>query len=328
MPLKELVEKPDLGALGMSLRQFASLPETCTAVFSSLMDCEVQPPDGGNTEKDVSVYGVSGRFRVTPERFASLDDATAPDFVVAPADVQSAHVSRKRQGKSVDRTLNFLDTVRDTVASPEARVFGALVGGVDIECRVRCAEETAARPTAGFFIEGLDGGVGRTAQAAVLEAVIPLLPDDKPRGMRCNGHPVEILDLVSRGIDLFDSAYPFIAAESGEALMFAFGADEEDPGLNDAPDASGAGALCVSLWDAGFKADFSPLNDKTPYTRAYVHHLLVTHEMLATVALTAHNVAVYLRFFNDIRQSIRAGTFETLRADFLARYTAKVDGPT
>jgi queuine tRNA-ribosyltransferase subunit QTRTD1 len=336
--LKSLMDKPGatgLASLKMSLRKFAAIPDQCQALFTSLHDCEIQPPDGGNTEKDVSVYPVGGRSKITPARFSALDSEASPQFTVALADVQSAHAGRKRQRKAVDRTLAFLDSVRAEANDPTRRLFGAIVGGADVECRARSAQETAFRPLAGFFIEGIDHGLTRMSRSTILDAVIPLLPDDKPRGVRCTGHPVEVLELIASGADLFDCAYPVMAAERGEALMFTFGGGGGDSGVHgltkNSPSADVAAelhtALSICLWDSAFAADFTRLDSDTPYTRGYVHHLLLTHEMLATVALTAHNIAHYLAFFESIRQSIRRGDFDAHRADFLARYTAPAAQP-
>jgi queuine tRNA-ribosyltransferase subunit QTRTD1 len=343
VPLKSLVDRPGaagLTALGMPLRGFAAFPSNCRTVWTTLCDCEEQPPDGGNTERGVSVYAVSGRVLVDPAAFAALDEATSPDFTVAPADVQSAHTGRKRQGKCVERTGQFLDAAVAAVREPRLRLFASVVGGADLEWRAQSAKHAAARPVAGFFIEGLTHGLSAKSRREVVSTVVPLLPEDRPRGVRCSGHPVEVLELVAAGIDMFDSPFPFVAAERGEALAFVFGRRSDDDGSCGAAEASSrsssASAAAVaspvgdrenerfsfSLWDTTHAADFTPLYPGSVYTRAYVHHLLMTHEMLATVALAAHNLTWYLAFFNDVRESIRRGDFDALHADFLARYTA------
>lgn len=92
-----------------------------------------------------------------------------------------------------------------------------------------------------------------------------------------------------------------LLAESGRALhSIPFGAAVVSGTIT---------TLSCDLWDTSYAADFTPLNSILPYTRAYVHHLLTAHEMLATVALSVHNVAVYQEFMSAIRQSISDGTF-------------------
>lgn len=339
--MRTLVDRPGaagLASLGMNLRTFAALPPSCRTVCTTLCDCEAQPPDGGNTERGVSVYAVSGRVLVDPAEFAALDAAMASDFTVAPADVQSAHAGRKRQGKCVERTGVFLDAALAAVREPQMRLFAAIVGGADLEWRAKSAAHAAARPVAGFFIEGLSHGVPAEVQRTVVDTVVRLLPSDRPRGVRCSGHPIEVLELVAAGIDMFDCPFPFVAAERGEALAFVFGRGCEPDGSSSASaDASPASSLassgdnghdrqlCLSLWDTAYSADFTTLNTGSVYTRAYVHHLLMTHEMLATVTLAAHNLAWYLSFFEDIRQSLRRGDFDALHEEFISRYTTVSD---
>ena len=335
--LRNLVDRPGsdgLETLGMTLREFAAIPPCCSGLLAGLPDCEVQPIDGGNTEKDVSVYAVAGRARVTPARFVALDKAMATAWTVAPADVQTAHAGPKRQRKAVDRTLVFLDQVREGITHPELRLFGAIVGGGDEASRARSTDETARRPLAGFAIEGLAHGLGPKARDRMVEAVVSRLPDDKPRLARCRGHPLEVLDLIASGIDLFDAAYPVIMAEQGHVLTFSFDdAGSEMAEMKDGVDTSASTlshatvGLSLCLWDTMFAADMTPLSGAASYTRAYIHHLLVTHEMLATVALTAHNVAHYLQFFHHVRTSIVEGDFSDKRDKFIACYTRLPTAP-
>lgn len=125
---------------------------------------------------------------------------------------------------------------------------------------------------------------------------------------------VSVLESVQYGIDMFDGTYPFTVAESGMALVFP---------LRDALDSLENSTLKINLRDSRFRRDLTPLMDdcKCPccalYTKAYVHHLLNCHEMLAEVILSAHNLHRYLMFFNAIQKHIADGTLQQFKQWFL-----------
>ena len=145
------------------------------------------------------------------------------------------------------------------------------------------------------------------------------------------------------GIDLFDGLYPITLAEMGTAIVFEFGNLAADGGGGSGAEGSTAGgaggdapapaAMKINLWSSEFQEDMGPLVAGcscvacTKYSRAYLHHLLMTHEMLGVVALTHHNVTHYNNFFGAIRQTIRAGSFNDSKDAFASKYLYTEEPP-
>lgn len=146
------------------------------------------------------------------------------------------------------------------------------------------------------------------------------LPTTNP----CIGTPAEVIEAVAQGIDLVDTTYPLMATNAGWALSFAV-----DPVLDGgASDASGSPSAAnptpvVNLWSREYAEDGRPLVEGCEcfacrgYTRAYVHHLLETHEMLAGVLLEMHNTYHWLGFMEAMRRAIVEGRFEKWKAAML-----------
>ncbi|KAJ2413752.1 hypothetical protein GGI10_002848 [Coemansia sp. RSA 2530] len=148
---------------------------------------------------------------------------------------------------------------------------------------------------------------------------LELLDASKPRYMLGASAPDSVLCAVLQGIDLFDSSYPYAVTELGLASTYVLGSDGPAKPL----------PYSLDLWQDAMFADFGPLVEGcTCFTcrshhRSYVHHLLKTKEMLATVLLQIHNMHWYQRFFGDIRRSLEQGTLPADAALFLQRYNCK-----
>lgn len=127
--------------------------------------------------------------------------------------------------------------------------------------------------------------------------------------------PLEMLRLVSRGSSLFESWYAINEAEDGCALAFSFADPPKDK------------ALTINLWDSSFKNEFRPLVEGCPciackrVTRAYIHHLIVADEMLGFVLLVHHNLTQLILFMEQIRDSLREGSFEEKSGAFISHYS-------
>lgn len=323
-----------LSKYGLGLRRFLGYGDAQTLLCMTIVDCETVPPDGFNSEASVSVFSSSGRHKIPAADFVAMHRACAPDMVVCLADVQTGEATQNRQKKALKRTLAFLDEV--IAAKLVGGLFAAVVGGKSPELRAFCAKEVAGRDSAavaGFMLEGLDCGVAEPDRTACVRAVLRVLPAAKPRAIRGAFGPFQVLALVEQGVDLFDGAYPVQMAERGQAFNWRFGARVAIVGAGSTgasptttTDNDVTGPMLINLWDAKYEADFTELAT-VRYTRSYVHHLLNTHEMLAMVTLTTHNVSRFHQFFAEIRASVSAGTFDADVAAFAARYVLAPAGP-
>ncbi|XP_032833174.2 queuine tRNA-ribosyltransferase accessory subunit 2 [Petromyzon marinus] len=223
-------------------------------------------------------------------------------------------------------------------------VLGTVQGGALMSERVRSARCTATRAVAGFLVSGLfqrqggEGGPGAATRSRILRAVIAELPPDKPRMVCGVGRPDQVLRCAALGVDLFESHFPFLVTERGGALHFSYewetGAALGDAAGEEGDDAGGSvipevtqeeeedeeeedvripTRFEMNLREERFRGDLSPLLPGCPcytcahHSRAYLHHLLATRELLAGVLLSIHNVTRYHGFFAALRGALRRG---------------------
>ncbi|XP_015250795.1 PREDICTED: queuine tRNA-ribosyltransferase subunit QTRTD1 [Cyprinodon variegatus] len=327
------------------LKKFAGLHDT--VLYCSLHDPAAHCPTGHTTNKTVSVWGSGGRIELTAAKFMALQKTVQPDWYQSMADGETwqTGTSRKRVRKSVDRTLAHLDeclTVHQKSQDLEGvDIFGVVEGGDILEERVRSARETAKRPVAGFCLDGFQtGAMDQALRSQLITAVTQELPEDKPRLLQGVGRPDEVLECVEAGIDLFEGFFPFQATERGCALCFSFditpnperAAPDEEPhtaggtqlnGDVNCDDQTHMTRFEMNLKDKRYQDDFRPLVEGCGcyccrnHQRAYVHHLLMTNELLAGVLLMIHNTCHYHSFFRAIREALANDKMDLLRRSVL-----------
>ncbi|XP_041817467.1 queuine tRNA-ribosyltransferase accessory subunit 2 isoform X2 [Chelmon rostratus] len=328
-------------------RKFAGLHDT--VLYCSLHDPATPCPTGYTTNKTVSVWGSGGRIELTVAKFMALQRAVQPDWYQSMADGETwqENTSRKRVRKSVDRTLAHLDECllvhQKSQELEGVEVFGVVEGGDILEERVRSARETAKRPVAGFCLDGLQtGSMDQDLRTQLITAVTKELPEDKPRLLQGVGRPDEVLAGVDAGVDLFESSFPFQVTERGCALCFSFDIspdperavlelDEESEttgetqqnGEHNLFDKTQMTSFEINLKDKRYHDDFSPLVEGCGcyccknHQRAYLHHLLVTNELLAGVLLMIHNTAHYHGFFGALREALANDKMDLLKRKVL-----------
>uniref|UniRef100_A0A674HTZ1 Queuine tRNA-ribosyltransferase accessory subunit 2 n=1 Tax=Taeniopygia guttata TaxID=59729 RepID=A0A674HTZ1_TAEGU len=219
-------------------------------------------------------------------------------------------------------------------------MFGAIEGGDILEERLRSARETAKRPVGGFLLDGFQGSaMAKETKLKLIASVTAELPEDKPRIIHGVGKPDEVLECIERGVDIFESFFPFQVTERGCALVFSYdchpapeatvlpqngiqdleknGAQEDQEEVSKAdPEMT---PFEISLKDKKYHDDFGPLLEGCScyccqrHTRAYVHHLLVTNELLAGVLLMMHNFQHYFGFFSAVRDALRDSKLDQLK---------------
>uniref|UniRef100_A0A3Q1C5Z3 Queuine tRNA-ribosyltransferase accessory subunit 2 n=1 Tax=Amphiprion ocellaris TaxID=80972 RepID=A0A3Q1C5Z3_AMPOC len=324
-------------------RKFAGLHDT--VVYCSLHDPATLCPTGYTTNKTVSVWGSGGRIELTVAKFMALQKTVQPDWYQSMADGETWQnsTSRKRVRKSVDRTLAHLDECllvhQKSQELDGVEVFGVVEGGDILEERVRSARETAKRPVAGFCLDGLQtASMDQRLRTQLITAVNKELPEDKPRLLQGVGRPDEVLACVEAGVDLFESFFPFQVTERGCALCFSFdiSPDPERAVLELSEEKDAAGdtkqngdlnhddqtqmtSFEINLKDKRYQDDFRPLVEGCGcyccknHQRAYLHHLLVTNELLAGVLLMIHNTSHYHGFFSALREALAKDKLDLLK---------------
>nr|XP_048278558.1 queuine tRNA-ribosyltransferase accessory subunit 2 isoform X1 [Myodes glareolus]XP_048278559.1 queuine tRNA-ribosyltransferase accessory subunit 2 isoform X1 [Myodes glareolus]XP_048278561.1 queuine tRNA-ribosyltransferase accessory subunit 2 isoform X1 [Myodes glareolus] len=324
---------------------FIGMPESL--VYCSLHDPVSPGPSGYVTNKSVSVWGFGGRVEMTVSKFMAIQEALQPDWFQCLSDGEAScaeATSMKRARKSVDRSLLFLDSClrlqEESEVLQKSVMIGVIEGGDVMEERLRSARETAKRPVGGFLLDGFQGNPTVTeTRLHLLSSVTAELPEDKPRLICGVSRPDEVLECIERGVDLFESFFPYQVTERGCALTFTFdcqlnpeetllqqnGIQEETKCLDQIKKIEAAGcnqemtSFEISLKEKKYQEDFSPLVRGCScyccknHTRAYIHHLLVTNELLAGVLLMMHNFEHYFRFFCSIREALKSDTLAQLK---------------
>ncbi|XP_069410238.1 queuine tRNA-ribosyltransferase accessory subunit 2 [Ovis canadensis] len=325
--------------------KFIGMPESL--LYCSLHDPVSPCPAGYVTNKSVSVWGVGGRVEMTASKFMAIQQALQPDWFQCISDGEATcneATSIKRARKSVDRTLLFLDNClrlqEESEVLQKSSIIGVIEGGDVTEERLRSARETAKRPVGGFLLDGFQGSPATLeTRLHLLSSVTAELPEDKPRLICGVSRPDEVLECIERGVDLFESFFPYQVTERGCALTFSFdyqpnpeetllqqnGTQEEIKYVDQTKKSKTTScnqemtSYEINLKEKKYQEDFSPLVRGCScyccknHTRAYVHHLLVTNELLAGVLLMMHNFEHYFGFFHSIREALKSDRLAQLK---------------
>ncbi|MCU0505376.1 MAG: tRNA guanosine(34) transglycosylase Tgt, partial [Chloroflexi bacterium] len=234
--------------------------------------------------------------RLTPESAVGVQEALGADVAVAlDQPVPPASTDRAALLDATERTHRWAGRCVAARRRDDQALFGVIQGGLDPELRVVSTRTIAAMPFDGLNIGGLAGDETLDERNAVLDIVVPMLADDpRPRYLMGLGSPLDIVDAVDRGVDLFDSVLPARVARNGQLWV---------PGGR------------LNMKNAEMQDDPRPVQDDCPcllcrgFSRAYVAHLFRARELLAYRLATCHNLTFTLEFMARIRRSIEAGTF-------------------
>ncbi len=270
----------------------------------SLRDTLIAVDDDGVTFR--SVYDGAAE-RLTPEGVAAIQVSLGSDIAMCLDICPPADASRAEHEEAVRRTTIWAGRQVCEPRAPGQLRFGIAQGGADPELRRRSIEEIAALPFDGFALGGLAVGESRDEMFETVGWSAPLLPAASPRYFMGLGDAEGILEVVARGIDMFDCVLPTRTARTGSALT-----------------ATGR----MNLRNARFARDPRPLEEDCDcpacerFSRAYVRHLLNQDEILGLRLLSVHNLRFVLRLTAAARAAIVRGAFADFRARTLARLAA------
>ncbi len=183
-------------------------------------------------------------------------------------------------------------------------LFGIQQGSTFENLRRESADRLIETGFDGYALGGLAVGEGHEAMCAVLDYAPAMLPADRPRYLMGVGKPIDLVEAVARGVDMFDCVLPTRAGRHGQAWTWS-------------------GAL--NMKNARFAEDDAPLEPgiacpaSRDYSKAYLHHLVKSGEILGQVLLSWHNLAFFQALMGAMREAIAAGRFEAFRRDFHSR---------
>ena len=217
----------------------------------------------------------------------------------------------KEQKLAVERTIRWARECREQPRAAGQQYFGIVQGGSDPALREHCAKELVKMEFDGYAIGGVSVGEPEPEMMRAVELAEPHLPAHKARYAMGLGTPAQMVELVARGVDMFDCVLPTRIARTGTAVTH-----------------EGAFALKGSA----YKTDFRPIEEGCEcyacrtFTRAYLRHLLRANEILGLRMVSVHNSHLYLKVMSEMRAALEAGMFADYRREFIAKYkpSAKV----
>jgi len=233
--------------------------------------------------------------RLTPESAMAVQEALGADVAVAldqpvpPASTDPAAVAA-----AAARTHRWAERSLAAHRRPDQALFGVIQGGLEPDLRRASTRAVAALPFDGLNIGGLAGDETPAQRAAVLEVVVPLLDGDpRVRYLMGLGSPLDMLEAVHRGVDLFDSVLPARVARNAQAWVPGGRLNLRNERFRDDPRPIQQGCRCLAC---------------RRFSRAYLAHLFRAGELLAYRLATCHNLAFTLDFMAEIRAALRVGT--------------------
>jgi len=253
------------------------------------------------------------RHMLSPERSMEVQRLLGSDIVMAFDQLVPASATRDEAAEAMERSMRWARRSREGFDSggdhaEKAALFGIQQGGLDRELRQASADALINIDFDGYAIGGLAVGEGHEAMCAVLDYAPGQLPADKPRYLMGVGKPDDIVEAVRRGVDMFDCVLPTRSGRTGQAFTA------------DGP---------INIRNARFSEDQGSLDADcgcptcASYSRAYVHHLVRSGEILGAMLMTEHNLSFYQRLMQGLRDAIRDGRFHAHAAAFLERYRSK-----
>jgi queuine tRNA-ribosyltransferase len=247
-------------------------------------------------------------YELTPERSIEIQTLLDSDIIMQLDECIPLPSDYKEMERAMELSLRWADRSKQAFGHQPARsLHGIVQGGDNAELRARSAAGLKSIGFNGYSIGGLAVGEPQEVMFRVLSEITPELPIDKPRYLMGVGKPDDILGGIERGVDMFDCVHPTRAGRHGHAYS-RFGV--------------------INLKNARHKDDPRPLDEASPnpncrrFSRAYLHHLVRTEEILGAMVLSQINLHYYQQLCIGARHAIEAGTFADYTAQTRAMWAA------
>jgi queuine tRNA-ribosyltransferase len=239
---------------------------------------------------------------LTPEGCTEIQNQLGSDVAMVLDALVPFNRSRKMQKLAVERTTEWARRCKSAHNNGTQLLFAITQGGTHSDLRERSAIELVEIGFDGYGIGGLSIGESKDEMHTVLSGQTSILPKGKPRYLMGVGSPVELVESISRGVDIFDSTFPTRNARHNEAYTFG-------------------GSMNLSR--GRFRDDKSPIEDGCGcygcqnHTRAYIHHLLRNHEVTGQSLMTIHNLYFIQRLLKNVREAIKKSRFSEFKEEML-----------
>jgi queuine tRNA-ribosyltransferase len=240
-----------------------------------------------------------------PKEAMAIQRALGSDIAMVFDECPPHDCTQTEAAEAVKRTVTWARECREQPRATGQFVFGIVQGGVDVQLREQCARELVSMNFDGYAIGGVSVGEPEHEMMKAVEITEPFLPPNLPRYAMGLGTPAQLVELVARGVDMFDCVLPTRVARNGTAFT-----------------RKGT----ISIKGGAVKADFGPIENGcgcfacANFSRAYLRHLLNVNEILGLRMVSVHNSYLYLDVMREIRAHLSAGTFAEYRRQFAATY--------
>ncbi len=245
---------------------------------------------------------------LTPELSIQIQNKLDSDIAMSFDECPPYPVTYDYMKQSVERTIRWAKRGKDVHSNENQSLFGIVQGGEFEDLRNFSAKETVKLDFDGYSIGGTSVGEDKDTMYKMIDYAIKYLPEDKPRYLMGVGDPLDILEGVERGVDMFDCVLPTRIARHGNAF-------------------TRHGKL--NIRNEKYKEDFTPIEDTCDcyacrhYTKAYIRHLMVCEETFGARLLSIHNLRFLIKLVEDIRENIEKDTFSEFKEQFIQNYTKK-----
>ena len=232
---------------------------------------------------------------LTPEKAVEIQEALGSDIAMVLDECIPHDAGREYARESTERTIRWAERCQQARSRRQQMMFGIVQGGMFEDLRRWCAEEMAPMPFDGFAVGGLGVGEGEELLGSISAFTAALLPEDRPRYLMGVGRPEDMLRAVRAGFDMFDCVIPTRNGRNG--TLFTSGGK-------------------ISIKRAEFADDPRPLDENcgcyacSNFSRAYLRHLFMAGEILASQLNSLHNLYFYHRLMERCREALRAGRAE------------------
>ena len=266
-------------------------------------------------KKDISEEGVIFKSHIdgkklflTPELSIQIQNKLDSDIAMSFDECIPYPASYEYAKASTERTIRWAKRGLSVHNNPNQSLFGIVQGGEFEDLRKYSALETVKLNFDGYSIGGTSVGEDKDTMYKMIDYAIKYLPIDKPRYLMGVGEPIDLLEGVERGIDMFDCVLPTRLARHGNAFT-----------------RNGR----INLKNLKYKEDFTPIEDNCDcytcknYTKAYIRHLITCNEMLGGRLLSIHNIRFLIKEMEEIREAIKNDNFKNYKEKFISDYQNK-----
>ena len=267
--------------------------------------------------KDISEEGVKFKSHIdgsnlflTPEKSIEIQNKLDSDIAMSFDECAPYPAKREYIENSMRRTLRWAKRGKDVFNNPRQSLFGIVQGGEYEDLRKHCVEELVKMDFDGYSIGGTSVGEPKDVMYNMISYATKYLPKDKPRYLMGVGDPVDLVEGISRGIDMFDCVLPTRIARHGNCFT-----------------RNGK----INIRNAKYKEDFTPIEDTCDcytcknYTKAYIRHLVTANETNGGRLLSIHNIRFLIKLMEDARIAIKEDKYDEFKEEFLIKYNKKAN---